>query len=261
MVEPIVPDAWFADPDVHDARTARARGLTRSGRRWIKFPTGRTTIDEQGRTIPGGKGRFVSIEDYERTLRPALVGSMPAADTAGWSRLDAVRARVCRPRGGPECARLLPRAGSPPDLAQVIDPYREGDGPVVFNFDWSFNHYPRAYERPGPTVGIYRLRAGRCGTKAPDFRSVAWLQGDSGAPSRIGATELLTERDTRHMRRAIELAELGRGHTRPNPLVGAVIARDDQVLGEATMPRTAAITRRWLRWPRVRSTRSGRPCT
>jgi diaminohydroxyphosphoribosylaminopyrimidine deaminase/5-amino-6-(5-phosphoribosylamino)uracil reductase len=34
------------------------------------------------------------------------------------------------------------------------------------------------------------------------------------------------------MQRAIELAELGRGHTRPNPLVGAVIARDDQVLGE-----------------------------
>jgi len=34
------------------------------------------------------------------------------------------------------------------------------------------------------------------------------------------------------MRRAIELAELGRGHTRPNPLVGAVIARDDRVLGE-----------------------------
>jgi diaminohydroxyphosphoribosylaminopyrimidine deaminase/5-amino-6-(5-phosphoribosylamino)uracil reductase len=42
----------------------------------------------------------------------------------------------------------------------------------------------------------------------------------------------LTEQDTRHMTRAIELAELGRGHTRPNPLVGAVIARDDLVLGE-----------------------------
>ena len=36
----------------------------------------------------------------------------------------------------------------------------------------------------------------------------------------------------RHMTRAIELAELGRGHTSPNPLVGAVVARDDEVLGE-----------------------------
>src|SRR5688572_519321 len=34
------------------------------------------------------------------------------------------------------------------------------------------------------------------------------------------------------MRRAIELAELGRGHTSPNPMVGAVIAREGEVLGE-----------------------------
>ena len=42
----------------------------------------------------------------------------------------------------------------------------------------------------------------------------------------------MTEQDLRHMERAIELAEQGRGHTRPNPLVGAVVVRDDQVLGE-----------------------------
>jgi diaminohydroxyphosphoribosylaminopyrimidine deaminase / 5-amino-6-(5-phosphoribosylamino)uracil reductase len=34
------------------------------------------------------------------------------------------------------------------------------------------------------------------------------------------------------MIRAIELAELGRGHTSPNPLVGAVVVRDEEVLGE-----------------------------
>jgi diaminohydroxyphosphoribosylaminopyrimidine deaminase/5-amino-6-(5-phosphoribosylamino)uracil reductase len=34
------------------------------------------------------------------------------------------------------------------------------------------------------------------------------------------------------MTRAIELAELGRGHTSPNPLVGAVVVRDEEVLGE-----------------------------
>ena len=61
VVEPIVPDAWFADAGRPRRRGGpRAAGLTRSGRRWIKFPTGRTTIDEQGRTRRGGKGRFVS---------------------------------------------------------------------------------------------------------------------------------------------------------------------------------------------------------
>jgi diaminohydroxyphosphoribosylaminopyrimidine deaminase / 5-amino-6-(5-phosphoribosylamino)uracil reductase len=38
--------------------------------------------------------------------------------------------------------------------------------------------------------------------------------------------------DLRHMNRAIELAELGRGHTSPNPLVGAVVVRAGEVLGE-----------------------------
>jgi diaminohydroxyphosphoribosylaminopyrimidine deaminase/5-amino-6-(5-phosphoribosylamino)uracil reductase len=42
----------------------------------------------------------------------------------------------------------------------------------------------------------------------------------------------MIEQDLRHIRRAIELAERGRGHTSPNPLVGAVIVRDGEVLGE-----------------------------
>jgi diaminohydroxyphosphoribosylaminopyrimidine deaminase/5-amino-6-(5-phosphoribosylamino)uracil reductase len=38
--------------------------------------------------------------------------------------------------------------------------------------------------------------------------------------------------DARHLERAIELAELGRGTTRPNPLVGAVVVTDGEVVGE-----------------------------
>src|SRR5947209_15519023 len=40
------------------------------------------------------------------------------------------------------------------------------------------------------------------------------------------------ETDRRHLARAIELARNGRGHVSPNPMVGAVIGRDDQVIGE-----------------------------
>ncbi len=42
----------------------------------------------------------------------------------------------------------------------------------------------------------------------------------------------VTEQDRVHSRRAIELAARGTGLVSPNPLVGAVIARDDEVLGE-----------------------------
>ena len=38
--------------------------------------------------------------------------------------------------------------------------------------------------------------------------------------------------DEKWMRRALELAARGRGHVSPNPMVGAVIVRDGQVIGE-----------------------------
>jgi diaminohydroxyphosphoribosylaminopyrimidine deaminase/5-amino-6-(5-phosphoribosylamino)uracil reductase len=43
---------------------------------------------------------------------------------------------------------------------------------------------------------------------------------------------LPTDTDRRHLARAIELAEQGRGRVSPNPMVGAVIGRDDEVLAE-----------------------------
>ncbi len=43
---------------------------------------------------------------------------------------------------------------------------------------------------------------------------------------------LKTDTDRRHLARAIELAENGRGRVSPNPLVGAVIGQDDETLGE-----------------------------
>ncbi len=38
--------------------------------------------------------------------------------------------------------------------------------------------------------------------------------------------------DERYMRRAIELAQKGVGHVNPNPLVGAVIVKDDRIIAE-----------------------------
>jgi diaminohydroxyphosphoribosylaminopyrimidine deaminase/5-amino-6-(5-phosphoribosylamino)uracil reductase len=44
--------------------------------------------------------------------------------------------------------------------------------------------------------------------------------------------DVATDSDRRYMRRAIELAERGRGRVSPNPLVGAVIVADAEVLGQ-----------------------------
>jgi diaminohydroxyphosphoribosylaminopyrimidine deaminase/5-amino-6-(5-phosphoribosylamino)uracil reductase len=41
-----------------------------------------------------------------------------------------------------------------------------------------------------------------------------------------------TEPQQAHLRRALELAEGGRGRVSPNPMVGAVLVRDGAVIGE-----------------------------
>jgi diaminohydroxyphosphoribosylaminopyrimidine deaminase/5-amino-6-(5-phosphoribosylamino)uracil reductase len=41
-----------------------------------------------------------------------------------------------------------------------------------------------------------------------------------------------TEQDTPHLRRALDLAEGGRGRVNPNPMAGAVLVREGEVIGE-----------------------------
>jgi hypothetical protein len=40
----------------------------------------------------------------------------------------------------------------------TFSPYADGEQPVGFSYDHSFNYRPRAFERPGPVVEIHRLR-------------------------------------------------------------------------------------------------------
>lgn len=47
-----------------------------------------------------------------------------------------------------------------------------------------------------------------------------------------GSMALHTETDRRHLERAVELARNGKGRVHPNPVVGAVIVRDGEVVGE-----------------------------
>jgi 4-amino-4-deoxy-L-arabinose transferase-like glycosyltransferase len=43
----------------------------------------------------------------------------------------------------------------------TFSPFERGADPVGFSYDFSFNYYPSAYERPGPVVEIHKLRGCR----------------------------------------------------------------------------------------------------
>jgi hypothetical protein len=55
-------------------------------------------------------------------------------------------------------------------LVAEFSPYHPGKGPVPFSFDLSYNYYPTQYDRPGPTVRVYRLDRCEQGYGAPLIR-------------------------------------------------------------------------------------------
>ena len=144
VVEPVAPDAW--------------------GRRWNKYPSLLARISPTGALEPSPT-RVVGIEDYERTLAPALVGYYEAHRYC-WivsGSTESGRA-LADPRAVPRALayyRELARRG---EVVYRASPYARGQGPAAFGFDWSFDYYPLAYARPGPEIAVYRLRGGRCGS-------------------------------------------------------------------------------------------------
>jgi hypothetical protein len=156
VVEPgVVPDSWAFD-------VGRSLPQTSTGQRWIKFPTSRENRAPDGSIEPGA-GAVINLENYERTLTPALVDLY---ERDGWcyvvsgstqrGRAEAEPAEV---PGAIAYYRELDRRSV---VAFRTSPYHRGAGPVPFNFDWSFDFYPRAYARPGPEITIHRLTGGRC---------------------------------------------------------------------------------------------------
>ena len=156
VVEPVVPDQWAQD-------IGNPSPVTKNGNRWNKYPLSRSTIDPETGTRLAGEGVVVNIEDFEKVLRPELVDAFEQQGYC-WVLVGSTqrgRAEV-EPDQVPQALEYYKRLEQRAEVAYEVSPYSRGKGPVAFNFDWTFNYYPLAYNRPGPTLTIYRLRAGGC---------------------------------------------------------------------------------------------------
>jgi hypothetical protein len=154
VVEPVAPDEWARE---------RRRSLSASGDpyRWNKYPSLRSRI--LNGTLTTGASRLVGIEEYERTLAPALIGYYEAHRYC-WVVSGSTQSgrAFADPGVVPQAIayyRELARAG---EVVYRASPYARGRGPVAFGFDWSFDYYPLAYHRPGPQITVYRLHGGGC---------------------------------------------------------------------------------------------------
>src|SRR3954452_7592621 len=145
VVEPgVVPDGWAQD-------VGEPSPLTSNGNRWIKYPTSR------------GPDGVVNIEDYERTLRSDLIDEFEKGGYC-WIVSGSTQSgrAFAQPDSVPDAITYYRRLRARGAIAFRASPYGHGASPVPFNFDWSFDFYPLAYERPGPVVTIYHLDRKAC---------------------------------------------------------------------------------------------------
>ncbi len=145
VVEPVAPDAW--------------------GKRWSKYPSTLSRISASGGLEPGARNE-VGIEDYERTLSPALIGYYERHSYC-WVVSGTTQSgrAYADPKAVPQAIAYYAALARQGEVAYRASPYSQGRGgrdSVPFDFDWSFDFYPLAYDRPGPEMTVYRLHGGRC---------------------------------------------------------------------------------------------------
>jgi len=155
VVEPVVPDQWAQD-------IGRPSALVDNGNRWNKYPLSRRIDPATGEPVPGAAG-VVNIEDFERVLHPGLVDIFEKQSYCYVVVGSTQRGRAeVEPEVVPQALAYYKELERRSEVAYAVSPYGRGEGPVAFNFDWTFNYFPLAYNRPGPTMTIYRLDGGGC---------------------------------------------------------------------------------------------------
>jgi 4-amino-4-deoxy-L-arabinose transferase-like glycosyltransferase len=156
VLEPVSPNEW-------DNERRPGTSSATNPQRWPKYASLVPRISSSG-ALQATTGKQVVIEDYVRTLAPALIGWY---ESHGYCLVVSGSTQSGRAFADPGAVphaiayyRELARRGR---VVFRASPYQPGARPVAFGFDWSFDYYPLAYERPGPLMRVYRLRGGRCG--------------------------------------------------------------------------------------------------
>jgi 4-amino-4-deoxy-L-arabinose transferase-like glycosyltransferase len=160
-IEPAVPGRYFrSNPEgrIPDwlSRCPRQADWTEPG--WSYVADGGQRVCDQykpGLFVRPDGG--VRASAYHAVLRPSVIDDYRLYGYCLVMTVNVVRDRALE-TGDPQARAYYERLGREGELVREFSPYKEGAEPVPFSFDLSYNYYPTAYERPGPTVRIYRLR-------------------------------------------------------------------------------------------------------
>ena len=157
VIEPLVSDNWATD-------VGASLSATPTGDRWYRYATWLTDMDSNGQPLPAGQRRYVDVDQYERTLRPALLDAYVSSGYC-WLVIGSLQAgrAFAQPQDAPGSVAYYAELANRARLMYHVSPFSRGTHAVPFNFDWSIDYYPRQYRRPGPELSVYRLSGGECG--------------------------------------------------------------------------------------------------
>ncbi len=158
VIEPVVADNWASD-------IGTSLPSTPLGERWYRYATWLTDLDQNGNPLPVGQRRYVLVDQYERTLRPALLDEYVNSGFC-WLAIGSLQAgrAFAEPRAAPAAVAYYAALANRAKLVYHVSPFAGGTHAVPFSFDWSIDYYPRQYHLPGPELSVYRLSGGKCGT-------------------------------------------------------------------------------------------------
>jgi hypothetical protein len=156
VIEPVVPNEWATD-------IGHSLAATTSGARWYQFATWLTALDAAGNPLPARERRYVLVDQYERTLRPALIDDYEAKGFC-WVVVGSLQAgrAFANPTAAPGAVAYYAALANRARLVYHVSPFSTGAHPIPFSFDWSIDYYPRQYRSPGPEMSVYRLTGGAC---------------------------------------------------------------------------------------------------
>jgi Dolichyl-phosphate-mannose-protein mannosyltransferase len=156
VIEPVVPDDWSTDVGL-------SLPWTRTGERWYRYPTWLSDVDNRGNLLAAGQRRYVVVDQYERTLRPALLNEYVDQGYC-WLVIGSLQAgrAFAQPKAAPRAVDYYAALAKAAHLVYHVSPFGSSTNAVPFSFDWSIDYYPRQYRRPGPEMSVYQLRGGKC---------------------------------------------------------------------------------------------------
>jgi hypothetical protein len=157
-IEPAVPGRYFrSNPEGSSpewlSRCPRRDDWSEPG--WSYVAAGGRRVCEQykpGLFVRPDGG--VRASAYHTVLSPETIEDYRLYGYCLVMTVNVVRDRAER---DPEARAYYERLERESELLRTFSPYDDGADPVPFNFDLSYNYYPSEYERPGPTVRLYRL--------------------------------------------------------------------------------------------------------